>query len=66
MQETSSFLLEKIPSKTIKEFYLVTEQVKDLLAFSPYQATHQHCHNLILSCQSLTSTISLMRLLPYI
>jgi len=37
MQETSSFLLEKIPSKTIKEFYLVTEQVKDLLAFSPFQ-----------------------------
>jgi len=26
-----SLLLEKIPSKTIKEFYLVTEQVKDLL-----------------------------------
>jgi len=39
MQETSSFLLEKIPSKTIKEFYLVTEQVKDLLAFSPFQAS---------------------------
>jgi len=41
------------PSKTIKEFYLVTEQVKDLLAFSPFQASHQHCHNLILSCQCL-------------
>jgi len=61
MLETSSSLLDKILLKLLVESYQVMEQVKDLLALSPFQFPHQHCHSSLPNYLNLSLPISSLK-----